>query len=100
MFFGQCARGAAVVKVVIFCGGSGVRMGEAPESIPKPMISVGGKPILWHIMKWYESWGFDDFILCLGYKGEIIKQYFLDYNEALSNDFVLTNGGREVRLLG
>jgi glucose-1-phosphate cytidylyltransferase len=88
------------VKVVIFCGGLGVRMGEATQSIPKPMISVGGKPILWHIMKWYESWGFDDFILCLGYKGEVIKQYFLDYNEALSNDFVLTNGGRDVRLLG
>src|SRR5207244_4018037 len=78
---GQSDCGAAVVKVVIFCGGLGVRMGEATQSIPKPMISVGGKPILWHIMKWYESWGFDDFILCLGYKGEVIKQYFLDYNE-------------------
>jgi glucose-1-phosphate cytidylyltransferase len=88
------------VKVVIFCGGFGVRMGEATQRIPKPMISVGGRPILWHIMKWYASWGFDDFILCLGYKGEIIKQYFLDYNEALSNDFVLTNGGRDVQLLG
>jgi glucose-1-phosphate cytidylyltransferase len=75
-------------------------MGEATQRIPKPMIRVGGRPILWHIMKWYASWGFDDFILCLGYKAEIIKQYFLDYNEALSNDFVLSNGGRDVRLLG
>ena len=88
------------MKVVIFCGGLGVRMGEATQRIPKPMIRVGGRPILWHIMKWYASWGFDDFILCLGYKAEIIKQYFLDYNEALSNDFVLSNGGRDVRLLG
>jgi glucose-1-phosphate cytidylyltransferase len=88
------------LKVVIFCGGLGVRMGEATQRIPKPMIRVGGRPILWHIMKWYASWGFDDFVLCLGYKSEIIKQYFLDYNEALSNDFVLSNGGRDVRLLG
>jgi glucose-1-phosphate cytidylyltransferase len=88
------------VKVVIFCGGMGVRMGDATQSIPKPMIPVGGRPILWHIMKWYASWGFDDFILCLGYKAETIKQYFLDYNEALSNDFVLSNGGVDVELLG
>ena len=88
------------VKVVIFCGGLGVRMGEATQRIPKPMITVGSRPILWHIMKWYASWGHDDFILCLGYKGECIKEYFLDYNEALSNDFVLSNGGRDVELLG
>jgi glucose-1-phosphate cytidylyltransferase len=88
------------MKVVIFCGGMGVRMGEATQSIPKPMITVGGRPILWHIMKWYASWGFDDFILCLGYKAESIKRYFLEYNEALSNDFVLSNGGLDVELLG
>jgi len=88
------------VKVVIFCGGFGVRMGEATQRIPKPMITVGGRPILWHIMKWYAAWGFDDFILCLGYKGESIKEYFLNYKEALSNDFVLSNGGRDVELLG
>ena len=64
------------------------------------MISVGGRPILWHIMKWYASWGYDDFVLCLGYKGECIKDYFLNYNEALSNDFVLSNGGRDVELSG
>ena len=88
------------MKVVIFCGGLGVRMGEETQRIPKPMITVGGRPILWHIMKWYASWGFDDFILCLGYKAEIIKQYFLEYNEALSNDFVLSNGGLDVKLFG
>ena len=86
------------MKVVIFCGGLGVRMGEETSRIPKPMISVGGRPILWHIMKWYASWGYDDFVLCLGYKGECIKDYFLNYNEALSNDFVLSNGGRDVEL--
>jgi glucose-1-phosphate cytidylyltransferase len=88
------------VKVVIFCGGLGVRMGEETKRIPKPMITVGGRPILWHIMSWYASWGHDDFVLCLGYKGECIKEYFLSYNEALSNDFVLSNGGREVELRG
>jgi glucose-1-phosphate cytidylyltransferase len=88
------------VKVVIFCGGLGVRMGEETQRIPKPMITVGGRPILWHIMKWYASWGYDDFVLCLGYKGEVIKDYFLNYNEALSNDFVLSNGGRDVELSG
>ena len=88
------------MKVVIFCGGLGVRMGEQTQQIPKPLIAVGGRPILWHIMKWYASWGHDEFILCLGYKGECIKEYFLNYREALSNDFVLSNGGRDVELLG
>jgi glucose-1-phosphate cytidylyltransferase len=88
------------VKVVIFCGGLGVRMGEATQRIPKPMIPVGAHPILWHIMKWYASWGHTDFVLCLGYRAEIVKEYFLSYNEALANDFVLSNGGREVELLG
>jgi glucose-1-phosphate cytidylyltransferase len=85
------------VKVVIFCGGMGVRMGEATQLIPKPMIRVGSKPILWHIMKWYASWGHTEFILCLGYRAETVKEYFLTYNEAVANDFVLD--GREVELL-
>jgi len=92
--------GRGAMKVVIFCGGLGVRMGEATREIPKPMITVGNRPILWHIMKWYADWGHREFVLCLGYKGECIKRYFLDYNEALSNDFVLRNGAREVELLG
>jgi glucose-1-phosphate cytidylyltransferase len=75
-------------------------MGEATQRIPKPMIAIGTQPILWHIMKWYASWGHTDFILCLGHRAEIIKDYFLGYNEALANDFVLSNGGRDVELLG
>jgi glucose-1-phosphate cytidylyltransferase len=87
------------LKVVVFCGGLGVRMGEETQRVPKPMISVGNRPILWHIMKWYSSWGHEDFLLCLGYKAEVIKEYFLGYNEALANDFVLSNGGKDVELL-
>ncbi len=81
------------MKVVIFCGGLGVRMGEETQRIPKPMIKIGGKPILWHIMDYYAAWGHTEFILCLGYKGEAIKEYFLSYNEALFNDFVLEQNG-------
>ena len=62
------------MKVVIFCGGLGVRMGEETQRIPKPMIEIGGRPILWHIMRYYASWGHNEFILCLGYKGEVIKR--------------------------
>jgi glucose-1-phosphate cytidylyltransferase len=85
------------MKVVIFCGGMGVRMGEEAQRTPKPMITVGNQPILWHIMKWYASWGHSDFILCLGHRADVIKQYFLEYNEALGNDFILA--GRIVELL-
>jgi glucose-1-phosphate cytidylyltransferase len=88
------------MKVVLFAGGFGVRMGEETQRIPKPMIHVGNRPILWHIMKYYASWGHKEFILCLGYKAESIKEYFLTYNEALANDFVLSNGGQDVQLLG
>jgi glucose-1-phosphate cytidylyltransferase len=86
------------VKVVIFCGGYGVRMGEETQRIPKPMIEVGGRPILWHIMRYYSMWGHDEFILCLGYKGEAIKQYFLSYNGALLNDFVLDRDSNGTKL--
>jgi glucose-1-phosphate cytidylyltransferase len=86
------------MKVVIFCGGLGVRMGEEAERIPKPLIPVGTRPILWHLMRWYASWGHTNFILCLGYRAESVKEFFLQYNEALGNDFVLA--GREVKLLG
>ena len=85
------------MKVVVFCGGLGVRMGDATQTIPKPLIRVGPRPILWHIMKWYASWGHTDFVLCLGHQAESIKEYFLNYSEALANDFVLTNG--EIELL-
>ena len=87
------------MKVVIFCGGMGIRMGDATQTIPKPMITVGQRPILWHIMNWYASWGHTEFVLCLGYRAEKVKEYFLSYEEAISNDFVLS-GEKKVELLG
>jgi glucose-1-phosphate cytidylyltransferase len=87
------------MRVVIFCGGLGLRMGETSARIPKPMIRIGDKPVLWHIMNYYASFGITDFILCLGYKAEAIKEYFLTYNEALANDFVLRDGGKSIELL-
>ncbi len=87
------------MKVVIFCGGQGLRMREASDVVPKPMVPVGNRPVLWHVMKYYAHFGFTDFILCLGYKAEAIKQFFLTYNEALANDFVLSDGGAKVHLL-
>lgn len=67
------------MKVVIFAGGLGTRLMEETEARPKPMVEIGGKPILWHIMKIYEHYGFNDFIICLGYKAQMIKEYFLNY---------------------
>jgi glucose-1-phosphate cytidylyltransferase len=87
------------MKVVIFCGGLGLRMGETSARIPKPMIPIGDKPILWHIMNYYSTFEITDFVLCLGYKAEVIKEYFLGYNEALANDFVLSDGGKRIDLL-
>ena len=87
------------VKVVIFCGGQGLRMREVSETVPKPMVPIGTRPVLWHVMKYYAHFGFTDFVLCLGYKAEAIKQFFLTYNEAMANDFVLSDGGAEVHLL-
>jgi glucose-1-phosphate cytidylyltransferase len=73
------------VKVVILAGGAGTRISEETDLRPKPMIEIGGKPILWHIMKIYSNFGFNDFIICLGYKGEIIKKYFADYHLHMSD---------------
>jgi glucose-1-phosphate cytidylyltransferase len=73
------------MKVVIFCGGLGLRMGETSTRIPKPMITVGDRPILWHIMKYYASFGHSDFTLCLGYKGEVIERYFDKYLRSAEN---------------
>jgi glucose-1-phosphate cytidylyltransferase len=87
------------MKAVLFCGGLGLRMREASALLPKPMIPLGTRPMLWHIMKYYSSFGVTDFVLCLGYRGELIKEYFLGYNEALSNDFVLRDGGKKIELL-
>ena len=71
------------MKVVIFCGGQGMRMREASEAVPKPMIPIGNRPILWHVMKYYAHYGYKDFVLCLGYKAEDIKHFFLTYSEAI-----------------
>lgn len=87
------------MKVVLFCGGLGLRMHPATETIPKPLVPIGEKPILWHLMKYYSHFGHKDFILCLGYKGEEIKKFFLNYDECLSNDFVLTRGGKKRQLI-
>ncbi|GAA0924050.1 sugar phosphate nucleotidyltransferase [Pseudonocardia zijingensis] len=85
------------MKVVLFCGGYGMRMRDGASDLPKPMVPVGPRPLLWHVMRYYAHYGHKDFILCLGYGGHHIKQYFLDYQETGSNDFVLHGG--EVRLL-
>lgn len=87
------------MKVVLFCGGQGTRLRDYSETIPKPMVTVGYRPILWHVMKYYAHHGHKDFVLCLGHKADVIKKFFLNYDEAISNDFVITRGGREVRLL-
>ena len=76
-----------------------MRMRAASDVVPKPMIPIGSRPILWHIMKYYAHFGFCDFVLCLGYKAEAIKHFFLTYNEAMANDFVLSDGGASVHLL-
>lgn len=87
------------MKVVLFCGGLGMRLREYSEAVPKPMVPIGYRPILWHVMKYYAHYGHKDFILCLGYKGDVIKKYFLDYDECVTNDFVLSKGGKNVKLL-
>ncbi len=81
------------LQVVILCGGMGTRIREETEFKPKPMIEVGGKPLLWHIMKIYSFYGFNEFVLCLGYKGEMIKEYFLNF-EMMNSDFTIELGGR------
>ena len=83
------------MKVVILCGGLGTRLREETEFIPKPMVEVGQRPVLWHIMKIYGYYGFNDFVLCLGYKGDHIRRYFLEY-DALNCDVTVDLGTREV----
>jgi glucose-1-phosphate cytidylyltransferase len=84
------------MKVVLFCGGQGMRLREYSDSIPKPMVPVGSRPILWNVMKYYAHYGHKDFILCLGHKADTIKDYFLNYKEYVSNDFTLSGGGKEI----
>jgi glucose-1-phosphate cytidylyltransferase len=86
------------MKVVLFCGGLGTRLREYSETIPKPMVEIGYRPIIWHLMRYYAHFGHKEFILCLGYKGDYIKNYFLNYNECMSNDFTLSKGGKQIQL--
>jgi len=86
------------MKVVLFCGGKGYRLRDYSELTPKPMVNIGYRPIIWHLMKYYAHYGHKDFILCLGYKADVFKQYFLEYNECMSNDFTLSEGGTKLEL--
>jgi glucose-1-phosphate cytidylyltransferase len=85
------------MKVVLFCGGAGMRLRGYADDVPKPMVTIGNRPILWHLMKYYAHFGHKDFVLCLGYKGNSIKDYFLNYDESVSNDFVWSKGGKSVK---
>jgi glucose-1-phosphate cytidylyltransferase len=85
------------MKVVLFCGGHGLRIRDT-ENLPKPLVQIGYRPVIWHVMKYYAHFGHKDFILCLGYGADQIKRYFLEYSECVSNDFVLSCGGKKVEL--
>jgi glucose-1-phosphate cytidylyltransferase len=87
------------VKVVLFCGGLGLRLREHSDIIPKALVNIGYRPILWHLMKYYAHYGHKDFVLCLGHKADVIKDYFLNYDECLTNDFTLSQGAKTVELL-
>jgi len=86
------------MKVVLFCGGLGMRMRDGIHSGPKPMAMIGDRPLMWHVMRYYAHFGHTDFILCLGYGASYVKDFFLNYDETRSNDFVLEGGDRQVKL--
>jgi glucose-1-phosphate cytidylyltransferase len=86
------------MKVVLFCGGLGTRLREYGDHIPKPLVPIGYRPVLWHVMKYYAHFGHKDFILCLGYKADCIKEYFLNYKEWVSNDFTMSGADGRVEL--
>jgi glucose-1-phosphate cytidylyltransferase len=86
------------MKVVLFCGGLGTRIRDFSTDIPKPMVPIGYRPVLWQIMKYYSHFGYKDFILCLGYMADVIKNYFVNYQETTSNDFIMRNG-KHIELL-
>ncbi len=87
------------MKVVLFCGGLGMRLRDYSEHIPKPLVEIGPRPILWHLMRYYAHHGHKEFILCLGHGASAIKRYFQNYDETISNDFVLSEGGQKIELL-
>jgi glucose-1-phosphate cytidylyltransferase len=86
------------MKVVLFCGGLGTRLREHTETVPKPMVNIGQRPMLWHLMKYYAHFGHTEFILCLGHMGDQIKHYFINYLEWVSNDFQLSGDSSNIRL--
>jgi glucose-1-phosphate cytidylyltransferase len=86
------------VKVVLFCGGLGTRLREHSDTIPKPLVNVGYRPIVWHLMRYYAHFGHKDFVLALGYRGQMVREYFMRYEECMTNDFTLSGGGRKVDL--
>ena len=88
------------MKVVLFCGGLGTRLREHSDTIPKPLVNVGYRPIIWHLMRYYAHFGHKEFILALGYRGDMIREFFLTYREEMATDFVMTKGGAEIELLG
>ena len=88
------------MKVVILCGGQGTRIRDANEQLPKPMLPIGGKPIVWHIMKSYAQHGFKDFVLCLGYKGWVIKEFFLNYRAMMADLRVTLGAHGAVEVMG
>src|ERR1700674_3381318 len=87
------------MKVILFCGGLGTRLREHSDTIPKPLVNIGYRPIIWHLMRYYAHFDHKDFVLCLGYRGDMIRQYFLNYNECMSNDFVLSTDTNKVEML-
>jgi len=84
------------MKVILFCGGLGTRLREHSDTVPKSLVNIGVRPIVWHLMRYYAHYGHKDFILCLGYRGDMVRDYFMNYKEWLSNDFTITDGGRNV----
>jgi glucose-1-phosphate cytidylyltransferase len=86
------------MKVVLFCGGLGMRMRDGVTNAPKPMAMIGERPLLWHVMRYYAHYGHTDFVLCLGHGGSVVKDFFLNYDETRSNDFVLENGAKNIKL--
>ena len=86
------------MKVVLFCGGLGLRLRDYSQDTPKPMVPIGPQPMLWHVMKYYAHFGHTDFILCLGYRGDAIKRFFLEYREAIANDFTMNGGAADIEL--
>jgi glucose-1-phosphate cytidylyltransferase len=86
------------MKVVLFCGGLGTRLREHSDTVPKPLVNIGFRPIIWHLMRYYAHFGHKDFVLCLGYRGDLIREYFLNYSECMTNDFTLSEGGKKIQM--